>query len=207
MLSIDAFGTVLKALLRQFIKKGFDEADCSGVCRCMMSGVKLPTLMRTLYLLRHAKSSWDDQSQTDFERPLNQRGMIAAPFMGKLMAKKSFTPSVIISSPAMRAKTTARLVKDAGQFSAEIIFEKSIYEAGPNALRQVVSEISDDHTSALLVGHNPGIESFIQYLTGQLEPMPTAALAVIELEIDKWDEINDGCGKLLSVYRPKEVGF
>ncbi|MBP7416112.1 MAG: histidine phosphatase family protein [Pyrinomonadaceae bacterium] len=161
--------------------------------------------MKTLYLLRHAKSSWDDPAQTDFERPLNQRGTKAALFMGELMAKKGLEPSLIVSSPAMRAKTTAELVKDAGTFSAEIIFEKTIYEASPNALRQVVSEISDDHTSALLVGHNPGIEGFIGYLTGDLEPMPTAALAVIELKLEKWDEVNDGSGKLFDVYRPKEL--
>lgn len=161
--------------------------------------------MKTLYVLRHAKSSWDDPSQTDFERPLNPRGLKAAPFIGELMAKKGFTPSVIVSSPAMRAKTTARLVKGSGQLSTEIVLEKSIYEASPNALRQVVSEISDDHISALLVGHNPGIEGFIRYLTGQLEPMPTAALAVIELNIERWNEINDGRGQLLNVYRPKEL--
>ncbi len=161
--------------------------------------------MKTLYLLRHAKSSWDDPSQSDFERPLNPRGLKAAPFIGELMAKKGFTPSVIVSSPAMRAKTTAALVKDAGQFSVDIIFEKSIYEASPNTLRQVVSEINEDHASALLVGHNPGIEGFIRYLTGQIEPMPTAALAVIELKIEKWGEVNDGSGKLFEVYRPKEL--
>lgn len=160
--------------------------------------------MKTLYLLRHAKSSCDDPSQTDFDRPLNARGLKAAPFMGELMAKKGLKPSVIISSPAMRAKTTARLAKDAGSFSAEIIFEKSIYEASPNALRAVVSEIRDEHTSALLVGHNPGIESFIRYLTGNLEPMPTAALAVIGLDIDKWCETNDNCGTLLHIFRPRE---
>ncbi len=125
--------------------------------------------------------------------------------MGDLMAKKGFTPSVIISSPAMRANTTAQLVKEAGSLSAELIFEKRIYEASPNALRQVVSEISDDHASALLVGHNPGIEDFIRYFTDELEPMPTAALAVIELKIEKWNEINDESGKLLAVYRPKEL--
>ena len=70
---------------------------------------------------------------TDFDRPLNHRGLKAAPLMGELMAKKRFEPSVIISSPAMRAKTTARLVKDAGSFAAKITFEKSIYEASPNA--------------------------------------------------------------------------
>lgn len=190
---------MLKTLLRLCLIKGFE------ICRFTIPGVESRPLMKTLFLLRHAKSSWDDPSQTDFERPLNPRGLRAAPFMGELMAKKGFDPSVIVSSPAMRAKTTAELVKDAGQFSAEIIFEKTIYEAGPNTLRQVISEISEDHTSALLVGHNPGIEGFIRYLTGQIEPMPTAALAVIELKIEKWGEVDDGCGKLLSVYRPKEL--
>ncbi|MBK8303684.1 MAG: histidine phosphatase family protein [Pyrinomonadaceae bacterium] len=190
---------MLKTLLRLGFVKGFE------ICRFATAGVKSRASMKTLYLLRHAKSSWDDPAQTDFERPLNKRGLKAAPFMGELMAKKRFEPSVIVSSPAMRAKTTARLVKDAGSFSADIIFEKSIYEASPNALRQVISEISDNHSSALLVGHNPGIEGFIRYLTGDLEPMPTAALAVIELEIEKWDEINDGNGELKAVYRPKEL--
>ncbi|MEQ1923240.1 MAG: histidine phosphatase family protein [Pyrinomonadaceae bacterium] len=161
--------------------------------------------MKTLYLLRHAKSSWDDTTQTDFERPLNPRGLKAAPLMGEFIAKKGLEPSVIVSSPAMRAKTTARLIKDAGSLSAEIVFEKSIYEASPNALRQVVSEIDHEHASVLLVGHNPGMESFIQYLTGELEPMPTAALAVIELMVEKWAEINDRSGNLLGIYRPKEL--
>jgi phosphohistidine phosphatase len=189
---------MLKTLLRLCFIKGFE------ICRFVTRGVKSRASMKTLYLLRHAKSSCDDPSQTDFDRPLNARGLKAAPFMGELMAKKGLKPSVIISSPAMRAKTTARLAKDAGSFSAEIIFEKSIYEASPNALRAVVSEIRDEHTSALLVGHNPGIESFIRYLTGNLEPMPTAALAVIGLDIDKWCETNDNCGTLLHIFRPRE---
>lgn len=189
---------MLKTLLRLYFIKGFE------ICRFASAGVKSRASVKTLYLLRHAKSSWDDPAQTDFERPLNPRGLKAAPFMGELMAKKGFEPSVIISSPAMRAKTTARSVKDAGSFSAEIVFEKDIYEASPNALRQVVSEIGDDHASALLVGHNPGIEGFIHYLTGHLEPMPTAALAVIGLDIDKWCETNNNCGTLLHIFRPRE---
>lgn len=189
---------MLKGLLRLCFIKGF------GVCRFTTPGVESRPLMKTLYLLRHAKSSWDDPSQSDLERPLNPRGLKAAPFIGELMAKKGFSPSVIVSSPAMRAKTTAQLVKDAGSFSADIIFIKSIYAASPNALRQIVAEISNEHSSAMLVGHNPGIEGFIRYLAGQLEPMPTAALAVIELSIDNWNAINDDCGNLLQIFRPRE---
>ena len=160
--------------------------------------------MKTLFVLRHAKSSWDDADLADFERPLNDRGKRTAPFMGKMMHEKGLEPSIILSSPAARAKQTALSVKDAGGFSCELRFDDRIYEASPHSLLQVVSEIDDAHASAMLVGHNPGIEGFIRYLTGNLEPMPTAALAVIDLNIDKWNEIADGSGELQNVFRPKD---
>ena len=160
--------------------------------------------MKTLFILRHAKSSWEDAALADFERPLNERGKRAAAFMGRLMTRKGFAPSVILSSPAVRAKQTAVLVKKAGGFAFELRFDDRIYEASPNGLRQVVSELDDKYASAMLVGHNPGIEGFIRFLTGKPEPMPTAALAVIELDIDKWNKIDDGCGELQKVYRPKD---
>lgn len=155
--------------------------------------------------MRHAKSSWDDASLSDFERPLNERGQQTAPFMGKFMREKGLEPSIIMSSPAERAKQTALMVKNASGFSREIQLDDRIYEAHPHSLAQVVSEIDDANTSAMLIGHNPGIEGFIRFLTGDLEPMPTAALAVIDLSIDKWNEINDGCGELQNVYRPKNL--
>ena len=160
--------------------------------------------MKTFFILRHAKSSWSEPDLADFERPLNGRGTKAAPFMGKLMASKGYSPSVILSSPAVRAKHTALLVKDAGRLDAELRFDDRIYEASPQGLRQVVSELDDEYMSAMLVGHNPGIEGFIRFLTGQLESMPTAALAVIELDIDNWHEIDDGCGELRTIIRPKD---
>ncbi len=160
--------------------------------------------MKTLFVLRHAKSSWSEAGLADIERPLNERGLLAAPFMGKLMQEKGFEPDVILTSTAVRARHTAALVKEAGTLRGVLQFEPRIYEASPNGLRQVVSEIDDKYKSAMIVGHNPGIEGFIRFLTGSLEPMPTAALAVIELNIDKWNETNDGCGTLETVIRPKD---
>lgn len=160
--------------------------------------------MKLLFLLRHAKSSWTDAGLSDFERPLNERGLNAAPFMGELMSRHSLSPEVIIASPATRAAQTARLVKEAGGSNAEIRQEERIYEASPNTLRQVISELSDDLNSAMLVGHNPGMEGLIRYLTDRIEPMPTAALAVIKLKIDSWNEIRQDCGEVVSVYRPKD---
>lgn len=160
--------------------------------------------MKTLYLLRHAKSSWEDRTVSDFERPLNERGKANAPIVGKLMAEIGLEPYVILSSPALRARATAELVKRSGNFDAEIRFEDRIYEASPQTLQQVISELNDAYVSALLVGHNPGIEGFIRLLTGEEESMPTAALANIELHIDNWDLIGSGRGELQKVYRPKD---
>ena len=160
--------------------------------------------MKTLFLLRHAKSSWSDPGLADFDRPLNERGIRAAPFMGEMMRRKGFEPAIIMSSPAVRAEQTAIAVKNSAGLDVEIRLEHQIYEASPHSLKQVVSELDDIYGCAMLVGHNPGVEGFILYLTGRLEPMPTAALAVIELNVDEWNAVDDGCGELRKVYRPKE---
>src|SRR6266704_2743160 len=127
--------------------------------------------MKTLFLMRHAKSSWSEEGLADIERPLNERGLRVAPFMGKLMQEKGFEPDRILTSTAVRARNTAALVKEAGKLAAILQFEPRIYEASPNGLRQVVSEIGERFKSAMIVGHNPGIEGFIRFLTGRLEPM------------------------------------
>lgn len=160
--------------------------------------------MKTLFILRHAKSSWDDAALADFDRPLNERGQTSAPFMGELMREKRFRPSIILSSPAVRAKQTAELIKGSSGLAVGIRFDHRIYEASPQSLRQIVAELEGSIDTAMLVGHNPGIEGFIRYLTGRLEPMPTAALAVISLNVENWNAIDDGCAELQSVYRPKE---
>jgi phosphohistidine phosphatase SixA len=97
--------------------------------------------MKTLFIMRHAKSSWDDPDLSDFERPLNNRGLKTVPFMGEVMTKNDFTPEIIVSSPAMRARQTAELVKNSAAFDAEIRFDERIYEASPLRLLEVVSDI------------------------------------------------------------------
>ncbi len=124
--------------------------------------------------------------------------------MGELMKNCGMEPAVILSSPAVRARQTAEAVKKSAGFEAEIRLEHQIYEASPHSLSQVVSGLNDAHDSAMLVGHNPGMEGFIRYLTGNLEPMPTAALAVIDLNVDRWSAVDDGCGEVRRVYRPKD---
>ena len=160
--------------------------------------------MRTLYVMRHAKSSWAEADLADFDRPLNDRGKRDAPFMGNVMRENGYAPDIILSSPAVRARETASLVKEGGDLGGELVFDDSIYEASPQTLKQAVSEIDDKHASAMLVGHNPGIEGFIRLLTGALEPMPTAALAVIELNAATWSGVAANSGKLIKIIRPKD---
>lgn len=160
--------------------------------------------MKSLYILRHAKSSWDEPELEDFDRPLNKRGKKAAPFMGRLMADRDIVPDIVVSSPAARARSTAELVAEASGFPAQLKFDERIYEASPQMLRQVVSELDEDAGSAMIVGHNPGIEGFVSYLTGSSERMPTAALAHIRLNIDRWADVDSGCGELQAVLRPKD---
>ena len=162
--------------------------------------------MKTLFVLRHAKSSWDDSSLADFDRPLNDRGKKAAPLMGRIMAERDLVPEVIFSSPAVRARETASLVKKAGKLDAEILFEERIYEASPQTLKHVVAGIDDAFRSAMIVGHNPGMEGFIRLLTGRLEAMPTAALAIIDLDIARWEDLDPDRGTLRQLIRPKDEG-
>lgn len=162
--------------------------------------------MKRLYVLRHAKSSWDDASLADFDRPLNSRGLASAPLMGRTMAERGYLPDVVISSPAARAATTAKLAAEAAAIKDPILFEGRIYEASPQTLVRVISEIDQNASSAMIVGHNPGIEGLVSFLTGELAAMPTAALAVIDLEINEWNAASQQSGKLVEIITPKEVG-
>ncbi len=160
--------------------------------------------MKTLFLMRHAKSSWDISDLADFDRPLNERGRKAAPFMGEYMSRNGFDPELILSSPAVRARETARLAKEGGDLTAEILFDDRIYEASPQTLRKTASEIEEGFSSAMIVGHNPGTEGFIRLLTGRPETVPTAALIVIDLAISNWSDIQSGSGTLRELIRPKD---
>lgn len=153
--------------------------------------------------MRHAKSSWTDISIADFDRPLNDRGLKTAPFMGELIVKQGILPDFMVCSPARRTTETAEIVRKASLVTCDIHFDSRIYEASAGELLGVVSETPDRSTKALIVGHNPACEQILQMLTGAVESMPTAALAVIDLEIGSWNEVAPGSGKLRMLFRPK----
>jgi phosphohistidine phosphatase len=161
--------------------------------------------MKTLFLLRHAKSSWDDAGLRDFDRPLNERGLEAAPLIGKAMRRRKLQPDLIISSPAVRAKETTGLVHEAAGLKAVVRYDERIYEASTRRLLEIVSLIDDSVGSAMMVGHNPGFEELVAVLTGEAKRMPTAALASIELNIESWSEISMDVGKLKWLLKPKDL--
>jgi phosphohistidine phosphatase len=152
--------------------------------------------MRILYLLRHAKSSWKDESLSDFDRPLNERGRQAAARMGLFLAEKKVTVSALIVSPAVRTRQTIEILRRNAQLGAQPQFDRRIYEASLATLVQVVSEIDDEKQSAMLVGHNPGMEEMLALLTRETRHMPSAALARITFDCASWKEVGRGTGKL-----------
>ncbi len=161
--------------------------------------------MKTLILLRHAKSSWKDESLQDIERPLNDRGIGATGTIGSYIRKQKIAPEVIISSPAQRARQTAELVLKSARLKLEPRFDERIYEAGVQNLMEVVSQTANDTTSVMLIGHNPGFEELLESLTGEARRLPTAALAYIELNIEKWSKLRNGVGHLKWLVTPKEL--
>jgi phosphohistidine phosphatase len=162
-------------------------------------------LMKTLLLLRHAKSSRDDPSLRDFDRPLNDRGQDDARLLGRHLRNQQPAVEAVITSPAKRALRTTELFLKAANISLEPALDDRIYEAGLSQLLRVVSEIDPSSNTVLLVGHNPGFEELVESLTGQYIRLPTAALAAIDLSIDQWRDARPRSGKLRALVTPKEL--
>lgn len=160
---------------------------------------------RTLYLLRHAKSSWKDASLRDFERPLKGRGRDAAKQIGKRLANEKLKAPLVVCSPAERTRETLDIVRKHAGLNGEERFEERIYEASLSDLLQVVSEISDDNAFALMIGHNPGFEELLAFLTGESRRVPTCALAKVRLDVESWKDVRPGAGKLELFITPKEL--
>ncbi len=162
--------------------------------------------MKTVLLLRHAKSSWKDERLPDRERPLNARGRADAPRMGALLRQQGLSPDLALSSPAVRARATAELALEACGYEGQIEFREELYAFEAEPYLHALRAAPDDCQCVLLVGHNPAMEELIEALAGEYQPMPTAAVAQIELPIERWRDLaNSREGKLLNLWRPKEI--
>jgi phosphohistidine phosphatase len=162
--------------------------------------------MKTLLILRHAKSSWDDASQSDHERPLNKRGAKDAPRIGALLAEEGLLPDCILGSTAVRVRETVELVTQHSGYRGKIEFRPELYLAHPETYFGVLRELPDACHSAMVVGHNPGLEELLSAVAGVEEHLPTGGLAKVELAIDRWLQIDGNVsGKLIQLWRPKEL--
>lgn len=162
--------------------------------------------MKTLLLLRHAKSSWKDSDLDDHDRPLNKRGKRDAPRMGQLVREERLVPELIITSTAKRARKTARKVHQASGCRRAIQLREELYLAEPPVYLSVLRNLDREYRHVMIVGHNPGLEEFLALLTECDESMGTATLAVVELSIKRWSGISRRTrGRLRKIYRPREL--
>ena len=168
--------------------------------------------MKTLFLLRHAKSDWADPDQSDFDRPLNARGRKAARAMGRELRRLGLAADQILASPAARVAETLALLADGYGARMPIDEDERLYLASADALLRIARNTDDRHSSRLLVGHNPGLHDLTLRLAqdgpGRAEVVakyPTGALAEIAFNVDQWAEIAPASGQLARFVRPRDL--
>ena len=162
--------------------------------------------MLQLTLIRHAKSSWDNPALSDFDRPLNKRGMKNAPLMGKIISKRGLVFDRIVASPALRAITTAHLIAGKQGFPEQDIQQRDeLYDASVDELLDCVRSLDNQYASIALVAHNPGLTSLCNYLSGEsIANLPTCAVAVIEFDLDDWRAVYQDTGRLVLYEYPRK---
>ena len=161
--------------------------------------------MKTLLILRHAKSDHSEPGQADHDRPLNERGKRDAPRIGERLREAELVPDVILSSTARRAKKTAEKVAQACKFKGEVQLEPELYLAPPAAYLDVLSRLDEAVERAMVVGHNPGLQALLAEVTGEDPDLPTAALAQVEFDIDAWSELGPQArGRLVELWLPRD---
>lgn len=171
--------------------------------------------MKTLGIFRHAKSDWNDARLRDFDRPLNKRGRKGAAIMGKHIRDHAVGWKRILASPAVRVTQTIELASQAAGHSPPVAWDRRIYLANSATLMDVLREQDGDPRSILLIGHNPGLEDLIFDLVPDdgssplrdivEEKFPTAAYAVLELDIGGWKDIEENCARLIHLVRPRDL--
>ena len=162
-------------------------------------------MSKKLLIVRHAKSDWGNSGITDFNRPVNERGKSNAPIMGKRLKEKGIFPDNVISSPALRAITTAKLVThELGFTTAKIKLEKSIYEATCSTLLKIINDFDNEHEMVALFGHNNGITDLAVYLTdAEIFNIPTSGMVMINFPFDDWKMVGKDTGEVEFFDYPK----
>lgn len=161
--------------------------------------------MKTLLLLRHAKSSWNEPGMQDHDRPLKKRGKKDAPKVGKYLKENDLVPDLILSSTARRAQDTAQAVADESGYSGKIDLHQDLYLSDTACYLDILRSLPDEPNRVLVVGHNPDLEELLTLLTDVTQHLKTAALAHIDLPITSWQELNEATdGRLQAVWSPRD---
>ena len=161
---------------------------------------------RTLLIMRHAKSRWDDPGVADHDRKLAGRGKADARRIGQALRARNLVPDAIISSTARRARDTARRVAKGCQFDGASRSDPGLYPGKPESFVDLLTSLEPSVRCVLVVGHNPGLEEWLLHLTGQAAAPPTAAIARVELAVDDWQQVSGStAGKLLCIMTPREL--
>ena len=162
--------------------------------------------MRILYLVRHAKSSWDQPGLGDLERPLNKRGKKDAPKLGRMLNERREIPDLMITSPAKRAFSTAKRVAKELDYSVKnIIKDEALYMADTDDFYKVIQSVPDSVKSLMLYGHNYGITYFANHIaSSQIDNIPTCGAVRVDFDVDSWKEIEDKKGKVVFFEYPKK---
>lgn len=161
-------------------------------------------MAKRLLLIRHAKSDWGNSDLRDFDRPLNKRGKANAPEMAERLVKQQIVPDQIVSSPALRAITTAKVFAEAWQISSDQIkLAPNIYEASVQTLLALVNNFDEKYHQVALFGHNPGLTDLVNYLAAHLDNIPTCGVVLLEFPFEDWQMISADTGKVLMFDYPK----
>lgn len=162
--------------------------------------------MKTLLIMRHAKSSWNYPGLSDYDRPLNARGKRDAPRMGKYLRQEGLTPDRILTSSAKRARKTARKVAKGSGYAGKVKKLEAFYDTTPGVYFETLQRLPDKHQRVMVVGHNPTMEQLVHHLTRHIKRMPTAAVAHIELPLDRWEALDVYTqGTLVNLWTPKTL--
>ena len=159
-------------------------------------------LLKTLLVMRHAKSDWNAEFGVDHDRPLNRRGVASARQMGRLITELRLAPDLVVSSTAVRARSTAQLAMEAGKWDARLQLEPGFYGSGSTSVIMLAAALGGAADRMMIVGHQPTWGMVIHDLTGESVEVKTATLVVIELPIDVWPQLPDATGMVTAVHHP-----
>lgn len=164
--------------------------------------------MKTLILIRHAKSSWDDAGLSDFERPLNERGKKDAPAMAERLYERGIKIDAFVTSPARRARKTAeQFAKQYKKEKTDLLLKTELYMAGDDAFNSVIEKLDDDFDCVAIFSHNPGLTDFANSLTAdaRIDNIPTCGIFAVSIEAKKWNKFRDAKKKFLFFDYPKAL--